>query len=157
MKKRTGFTLVELIITLLVMSITYAAMTMSSAAAKQTAEHEAERLAAYIYRLMDKADMIHNNFSMITAPGYILINWVSGVQDTSFKATPGCRYHMEGEIKYNSRKKRFTSGRTITITDSQGEVYYVIIAGITEGRIRISPTNDASGSEIPSDSDSDSD
>lgn len=153
MKKRTGFTLVELIISLLVMSITYAAMSMSSAVAKQTAEHEAERLAAYIYRLMDKADMLHNNFYIVTAPGYILVNWDSGPEDTSFKATAGCRYESDfwgGELKYNSRKRRFNNGGKITVKDSQGGVYYVIIAGITEGRIRISPTDDASGNEIPS-------
>lgn len=154
MKKRKGFTLVELIISLLVMSITYAAMSMSSAAAKQTAEHEAERLAAYIYRLMDKADMLHNNFYIVTAPGYILVNWGDADSvDTSFKATAGCRYESNfwgGKLKYNSRKRRFNNGGKITIKDSQGGVYYVIIAGITEGRIRISPTDDTSGSEIPS-------
>lgn len=150
MKKRKGFTLVELIISLLVMSITYAAMSMSSAAAKQTAEHEAERLAAYIYRLMDKADMLHNNFYIVTDPGYILVNWDSGPDDLSFKATQGCRYEMEGKLTYNSRKRRFNNGGTITVKDSQDGVYYVIIAGITEGRIRISPTNNPSGSEIPS-------
>lgn len=153
MKKRKGFTLVELIISLLVMSITYAAMSMSSAAAKQTAEHEAERLAAYIYRLMDKADMLHNNFYIVTAPGYILVNWDSGPEDTSFKATAGCSYSSNfwgGKLRYNSRKRRFKNGGTITVKDSQDGVYYVIIAGITEGRIRISPTNNPSGSEIPS-------
>ena len=46
MKKRRAFTAAELIISLLVMSITYAAMSLSSASAKQTAQHEAERLAA---------------------------------------------------------------------------------------------------------------
>lgn len=152
MKKRRAFTAAELIISLLVMSITYAAMSLSSASAKQTAQHEAERLAAYIYSLMEKADKIHNGFYIITAPGYIYVNWNSGPEDISFKATPGCRYEMEGTLKYNSLKKLFTSGRTITVKDSQGGVYYVIIAGITEGRIRISPTNNASGSEIASDS-----
>lgn len=155
MKKRRAFTAAELIISLLVMSITYAAMSLSSASAKQTAQHEAERLAAYINRLIDKADMIHNNFYMITVPGYMHINWGSGPEDISFKASSGCSYSSNfwgGKLTYNSRKKRFNSGGTITVTDSQGEVYYVIIAGINEGRIRISPTNNASGNEIASDS-----
>ena len=143
----------EMMISILVMSISYAAMSMSAVTAKQTAQHEAERLATYISSLMEKSDKIHNNFYMITAPGYMHINWDSGVQDTSFKATSGCSYSSNfwgGKLTYNSLRKRFRSGGTITITDSQGEVYYVIIAGITEGRIRISPANNASSNETPS-------
>jgi|GEM_PF-4031940 len=90
---------------------------------------------------------------MMTAPGHIYINWDSGPEDISFKASKGCTYNSNfngGKITYNKNKKLFTSGGTITVTDSQGGVYYVIIAGITEGRIRLSPTDNPSAEETPS-------
>ena len=152
MKTYRAFTVAELMIGILVMAISSAAMLLSAQSAKQTAQHEAERLAAYIYRTMNKADRMHNNFNMLTAPGYIHIDWDSGPNDLSFKASGGCMYENNfwgGKITYNSNSKRFISGGTITVTDSQGEKYYVIIAGITEGRIRTSPTNSTSAEETP--------
>lgn len=152
MKTRRAFTIVELMISVAVMLITYAAMAVSAQSAKQSAEHEAGRLAAYIFRTIQRADRMHNGFWMNTAPGYVHIKWNSGPTDVSFKATIGCRYtnNFKGNITYDVSKKLFTSGGTITVTNSQGEVYYVIIASATEGRIRLSPTDNPSNSEKPS-------
>lgn len=154
MKKRRAFTAAELIISLLVMSITYAAMSLSSASAKQTAQHEAERLAAYINRVIERADRMHLTFTFDTdfntdSDGkqyyYITVKWPGGEQnhERSFRASAGCKYTDNfngtslGELVYNVRSKQFNTGGTITVTDSQGEKYYVIIA-VTEGRIRLS-------------------
>lgn len=161
MKTRRAFTIVELMISVAVMLITYAAMAVSAQSAKQSAEHEAERLAAYIFRTIQRADRMHRNFTMDTCPGtdstgkyyYIEVKW-DGVEEygknteRSFIASRGCTYSDNfpgsGEIAYNANTKRFKmvdssamSGGTITVTDSQGEVYYVIIA-LNEGRIRVS-------------------
>lgn len=160
MKTRKAFTLTELVVGIMVMAITYAAMSLSSSAAKQTAQHEAERLAAYIFRTIQKADRMHKRFDMDTdfqtnSAGnneyYVTIDWGGGISDTSFRASAGCRYTdnfpgEQGKISYNVENKRFQkpnssamSGGTITITDSEGEKYYVIIA-LDEGRIRLSET-----------------
>lgn len=158
MKKRRAFTAAELIISLLVMSITYAAMSLSSASAKQTAQHEAERLAAYIFRMIQKADRMHVGFDMDmdfaakedgVKEYYVTIKWPGdeNYEKPRFKASAGCSYTdnfvgTNGKITYNVMNKRFTNGGsntggTITVTDYQGEKYYVIIA-VTEGRIRLS-------------------
>lgn len=144
MKKYRAFTVAEIMIGLLVMAISSAAMLLSASSAKQTAQHEAERLAAYIYRTMNKADRIHQGFDMMTAPGYIHIDWESGPEDISFKASKGCRYYSRtssGELRYSVTDRQFASGGTITVTDSQGGVYYIKIAS-TEGRIRLSEIDD---------------
>ncbi len=164
MKTYRAFTVAELMIGILVMAISSAAMLLSASSAKQTAQHEAERLAAYIYRTMNKADRIHQGFDMDmdfeekngAKEYYVTIKWWGGMNnyDKSFRASKGCAYTdnfigIHG-IAYNETNKRFNSGGTITVTDSQGEKYYVIIAGITEGRIRTSPTNSTSAEETPS-------
>ena len=159
MKTRRAFSIVELSVGIVVMMITYAAMTLSASTATQTAKHEAERLAAYIFRTIQKADRLHTGFNMdmsfrIKANGtkeyYVTIRWpnvgVNKNEDKDFKASPGCTYSdnfigTNGEITYNAMNKKFTNGGadaggTITVTDSQGDKYYVIIA-VTEGRIRL--------------------
>lgn len=140
MRTQKAFTLTELAIGILIAAIAGAAISLSSLSAKQTAKHEAERVAAYIYRMVQKADRIHRGFWMNTNPGYIYINWNSGPEDDSFKASPGCSYEgffKEGNLTYNISDKRFPGGGHITITDSAGEKYYVIFAAVEEGRIRI--------------------
>ena len=163
MKTRRAFTIVELMISVAVMLITYAAMAVSAQSAKQSAEHEAERLAAYIFRTIQRADRMHRDFTMDTCSNtdaigkyyYVEVQWdsvknveIGGNTERSFRASRGCTYSDNfpgsGEIAYNANTKRFKmvdssamSGGTITVTDSQGEVYYVIIA-LNEGRIRLS-------------------
>ena len=151
MKTRKAFTLTELVVGIMVMAITYAAMSLSSSAAKQTAQHEAERLAAYIFRTIQKADRIHKGFNMEVATDstegyqYIKITWnevgaenSKNVED-SFKVSAGCRYENFPSLTYNEKNKQFNSGYTIVIIDSEGKEYYVIIAS-TEGRIYTSET-----------------
>ena len=162
MTKYRAFTIAEVMITILIMTISSAAMLLSAQSAKQTAQHEAERLAAFIYRTMNKADRINQSFYMAMRSEqkgdakeyYARIEWGGGNVDKSFRASKGCSYtdNFKGTygIPYNETKKRFNSGGTITVTDSQGEVHYIIIAGITEGRIRLSPTNNPSAEETPS-------
>ncbi len=158
MKKRRGFTVVELVIVLILFAISYASWTLSISLATQTAEHEAERLAAYIDRVIDKADRMHLSFTMDTdfdtdSAGnksyYITVKWPGGEEnhDKSFRASAGCRYsdNFKGtdkeELVYNVISKQFNTGGKITVTDSQGETCYIKI-GSTEGRIRITEKDD---------------
>ena len=155
MRMRPAFTLTEVIVGIMIMAITYMAMSLSPSTADQSSEHEAEKLAAYIYSIIQRADRLHTNFEMdmcFNSSGkyhYVEIKW-DGVEwpnniDASFRASAGCKYTDNfngtegGELVYNSKKRRFNTGGTITITDSEGKSYYVIIAS-TEGRIRISKT-----------------
>lgn len=153
MKTYRAFTVTEVMIAILIMAISSAAMLLSASSAKQSAQHEAERLAAFIYRTIQKADRIHQGFDMnmdFEEKGdvkeyYVTIRWWGNNEDKSFRATKGCRYSDDfkgnelDELVYNSQKRRFNTGGTITVTDSQGEKYYVVIAS-TEGRIRVSET-----------------
>ena len=158
MKTHRAFTMAELIVSLLIMAITYSAMTLSMSTTTQTAEHEAERLAAYIYRTIDKADRIHTGFKIDMdfedkADGsreyYVTIVWVldgrEDKTDKSFRAWKNCKYSDSfqgtplGELEYNVKNRKFQTGGTITVTDSEGKMHYVIIAA-DEGRIRLSDT-----------------
>ena len=62
--RRRGFTLVEIMTAMLVMAVITGVAMMSITSAKQTAKREAERMQAYIYLQMQKADRIHKNFTL---------------------------------------------------------------------------------------------
>lgn len=152
MRKQKAFTLTELAIGILIAAIAGAAISLSSLSAKQTAKHEAERVAAYIYRTVQKADRIHRGFNIYTGKDlgtseyFIAIKWPNADNrpDELFKPSPGCKFvdnfdtivGSGNENTYLPEQKRFKWGGHITVTDSAGEKYYVILA-TTEGRIRI--------------------
>ena len=143
MKRCRAFTIVELTIAVLVMLVMISVATLSPTAVRQSAKSEAEKLQAYIYRTMQKADRIHKNFYLEFLSGFVRVNWhdISTVDD-SFKISDTCQYSQnftDGKAQYNANKNCFITPGTITIKDSSGHTYLVIIAGITEGRIRISP------------------
>ena len=149
MRFRAGLTLVEIMAFIFVLGIISSAMIISPEMARQSAENEAQRVRAYIYRQIDRADRMHCNFGLDTGimnnEHVIAIDWPGMANDdSSFKASYGCRYsdNFSGTNggTYNAMHKQFNEGGTITITDSEGRSYYVIIAA-TEGRIRISDTH----------------
>lgn len=153
MRTQKAFTLTELAIGILIAAIAGAAISLSSLSAKQTAKHEAERVAAYIYRTIQKADRIHKGFNIYTGQDFgtseyfIAIRWpnADNKSDKSFQASPGCKFvdnfdtivGSRNENTYLPEEKRFKWGGHITVTDSAGENYYVIFAAVEEGRIRI--------------------
>lgn len=142
MKHREAFTLTEALTACLIMTIMLSVAAMSPKAVKQTAKREAEKLQAYLYRTMQKADRIHKNFYLEIYSDFVRINWHDmHTIDDSFKSSDGCRYSNNfsySEAKYNAHKKLFSQGGTITVYDADGEKWYVILAGITEGRVRTS-------------------
>ena len=148
--RREAFTLIELLVGMVLMILIAGQASLSLSITSQTAKHEAERVAAYIYRMMEEADTMHLNFDLDTLKDsstgeyYISIKWPGSWrnEDTSFRASEGCTYTdnfpgTNGTDTYSARKKRFYFGGTITIKDAKGEYHYVIIA-TTEGRIRTS-------------------
>ena len=143
--RRRGFTLIEIMTAMLVMAVITGVATMSITSAKQTAKREAERMQAYIYRQMQKADRIHKNFTLQVDGEYLTVNWGDSANtDTSFKASDGCRFidENDGDKVYDIDRKGF-SGGTIRIEaagkGNEIEKYYVIlaVAKLNEGRVRI--------------------
>lgn len=141
-KNRRGFTLVEVMIAVSIMVIMSAVIVLNSDFTKQTAKREAERLFVYLYRSMKKADRRRINFSFIPSPAHVLLNWSNG-RNEKLLASSGCAYSnnfKDGECTYNARNKRSNTGGTITVYGADGKKHYVILAGINEGRIRLSET-----------------
>lgn len=146
--RHKGFSLVEIAVVLLLFGVAAAYMVISPNVAKQTAKHEAERVVAYLYKKMDKADKINTNFSLDVRDYVIKTNWYAhGDTDgdgDDCQATAGCKYEPNFEnrtCEYLSEYRRFSIGGIsghITVHGADGEKYDVFIAG-QEGRIRIAP------------------
>ncbi len=136
--RRRAFTLAELTVGVVVMMVTLGVATMSLRSTDQTAKREAERLAAYLYRQIDKAERIHKGFTMKVGTNSVTINWGDLYsEDTSFKASDGCSYNLQGSRNYNVNRHLFTVGATINVYDAKGGQCNVVLATATEGRIRI--------------------
>ena len=140
--RRSAFTLIELIVGVLVMVAAISTGLISLRGVRQTAKREAERVAAYIHRIMGKAERINKNFFIEVYTDFIRLNWHDiHTVDNSFKASDGCTYSHnfpENKARYNANARVFSSGGTITVKGADGETWYVIIAIINEGRVRIS-------------------
>ncbi len=140
---RKGFTLIEIVVGILVMMLLLTVARLSITIEGQSAKREAERVAAYLYRLMQMADRRRQNFDISTFRDHISIKWEGTASiDTSFKASPGCEYPKSiagklTEITYNAMNRQFNNGGTITINGADGKTSEVTL-GTTEGRIRIS-------------------
>ena len=141
MKKRRAFTLTELIVGVVVMIVTLGVATMSLRSTDQTAKREAERLEAYIYRQMDKSERIHTNFTLLMDKTVVYIKWDGYTSwKIEHKASDGCTYnHNYGtkNITYKATAKMFIPGHII-VNGPKDDTHYVILAGINEGRVRLS-------------------
>ena len=140
--RKRGFTLIEIVTAMLVMAVIAGAGMMSITSAKQTAKREAERVQAYIYRKMQKADRMHKDFTLELSGTYIYTNWNDEAnKEKDYQASAGCTYehNFEGHsCHYTFNNRRFEWPGTITVNGADGNTYYVYIAGSTEGRVRIS-------------------
>ena len=138
--RERGFTLIEIVTAMLVMAVIAGAAMMSITSAKQTAKREKQRMMAYIYRLMQKADRTHKNFYIQVASDHLTVNW-NGDVDDSFKASDGCSFSYGNAERttytYTSNLKGFNGG-TINITgaDNKTEELTLAVAGASEGRIK---------------------
>ena len=141
---RKGFTLIEIVVGILVMLLLLTVARLSITIEGQSAKREAERVVAYLYRLIQMADRRRQNFDIDTFQDYISVKWEgtgSDEIDTSFKASPGCSYSDNfpgdnGEGTYNAMNRQFNGGATITIEGADGKKSKIEIAS-TEGRIKI--------------------
>ena len=142
MSRRRAFTLTEQLVGILVMTILSAVELISPRVATQTAKREAERVRAYLYRVIQAADRRGINFNLDTFKDYISVKWMGKSKyEETFKPPYGCTYsdNLPGKynvITYNAKNMQFNAGGTITVKGADGKTCSVIIAS-TEGRIRI--------------------
>ena len=106
--RRRAFTLTEVVIAVLVLGIMAAAMTLRPDSAKQTAKREAERIAAVISRLIEKADRNHSAFWFIPEGNTLYIvrgrtYSASAREELDFKASAGCSFTSSpARLGYNT-------------------------------------------------------
>ena len=112
--RRKAFTLTEVVIAVLILGIMAAAMTLRPDSAKQTAKREAERIAAVISRLIEKADRNHSAFWFIPEGNTLYIvrgrtYSASAREELDFKVSGGCTVSSasstEKGIGYNTEAK----------------------------------------------------
>ena len=89
---------------MLIMTTMAAAVALSTNAAKQTAKMEADRIAAVISRLIERADRTQNAFWFMLKDDGFYICWGkkydAGRQEKlDFKITPGCSYSAVNNYK----------------------------------------------------------
>ncbi|MBQ3765036.1 MAG: type II secretion system protein, partial [Synergistaceae bacterium] len=84
--RKRGFTLIEIVTAMLVMAVIAGAAMMSITSAKQTAKREAERVQAYIYRQMQRADRMHKDFTIQVFSDHLQVN----IDSEPFKPSEGC-------------------------------------------------------------------
>ena len=156
--RRRAFTLTELVVAMMILTIMGAAMTLSTGSSKQTARMEAERIAVVISRLIEKADRMHGAFWVNVKDDRLEIRtgaeYSSAAREGDFKATAGCSYSRYGNPKmhmsYNvpsdniktASHQNFTMNNisvdinaepqgkyNIEVKDSSSSLYYVLING----------------------------
>ena len=64
-KQYLGFTLAELLVSMLIMSILALTINLNPTMFRQTAKREAERIVSYLNRQMSRADRIHQEFILL--------------------------------------------------------------------------------------------
>ena len=120
-KKRKGFTLIEILMSVSIMSIMAGVMTLSYHAADQTPKREAEKVAAYITRLAQKSDRIKTGFEMEISGDALCVSWGS-YNEPSFEISAGLTYtpiswDTNSRLKYDCTN--YPRGAKISVLDSQ--------------------------------------
>ena len=95
MESKKGFTLIEVLMSVTIMSIMAGVMTLSYHVADQTPMREAEKLAAYLRRLIQKSNRIKVGFQVeIPNATALYVSWdISGDhKEPPFDISAGLRY-----------------------------------------------------------------
>ena len=123
-KKRKGFTLIEILMSVSIMSIMAGVMTLSYHAADQTPKREAEKVAAYITRLAQKSDRIKTGFEMEISGDALCVSWGDNGQykEPYFEISAGLTYtpiswDTNSRLKYDCTN--YPRGAKISVLDSQ--------------------------------------
>ncbi|MBR0257876.1 MAG: type II secretion system protein [Synergistaceae bacterium] len=148
-KRCKGFTMVEVMVTVLILGVMAAVLTINPKAAEHSAKREAEKVAVYIEKLMKKSDRMHTSFDIEVEDKLIKVSWgIHGSHRESFDVSKGCSYTPSAEIMtydrnhFNNKAKitvdndeKDSSNKEydyhIKVTDSSNSTYYV---GITKNQ-----------------------
>lgn len=138
--RRKGFTLTELLMGIVVMTIMASAAVLSMSVADQTSKREAEKVAAYLVRLVEKSDRIKHGFNLeIKDSNKIVVSWNADEESESLLATSGCTYaawNFDDNMIYNDTNypmgaKIFTSESNDEYTDTKKHKYITVTSGNT--------------------------
>lgn len=102
--KRRAFTLTEIVVSIVILGIMAASLTLSSSSSNQTAKMEAERIATMMNRLIETADRMNSTFwFMIKTNGFYIFNgkeYKSGEEKKlDFKISAGCKCSAVDDYK----------------------------------------------------------
>ena len=152
--RRSGFTLIELIIGIAIMILLAGIFEVNPNIGKHTSKHEAQRLFSKLSNIINKADMTQTDFHVIINKNKVTIQWdinrwryhlgrrdTDGTKSEPFYASKGCKYHMNiSQLNYSSITNRFTPGTTITVYGERGAPYYLVIP-VLGSRMRLTDTH----------------
>ena len=140
-----GFTLIEVLMSVTIMSVMAGVMLLSHHSADQTPKREAEKVAAYITRLTQKSDRIKVGLEAeINQDGNILnVSWKKGTNNTEppFEASAGLKYSSNftsNILIYDY--KNFPNGAKISVQEN--------VTGTTHKYIGITSNNNNSSSYV---------
>ena len=128
---RKGFTLVEVLMSVMIMSIMAGVMTLSYHAADPTPKREAEKLAAYITRLAQKSDRIKVGFNMKVSGNVLNVSWGENHNEPPFNISDGLTYvfgncdESNTTLTYNYTK--YPMGAKITVSNNENSCQYIKI------------------------------
>lgn len=129
-KRKTGFTLIEVLMSVSIMSIMSGVMILSYHTTDQTPKREAEKVAAYITRLANKSDRTKVGFEMKISCNSFCVSWEhNGIKEPSFDVSAGLTYShnfTEDKLKYNC--ETYPRGAKISVTDNSTGIKHKYIA-----------------------------
>lgn len=127
-KRKTGFTLIEVLMSVSIMSIMSGVMILSYHTTDQTPKREAEKVAAYITRLANKSDRTKVGFEMKISCNSFCVSW-GDYEEPSFDISAGLTYShnfTEDKLKYNC--ETYPRGAKISVSDNNTGTRHKYIA-----------------------------
>ena len=94
-KRRTAFSLVEILIVVTILGIMAGYITLSAKSTGQTAKAEAEKVAQFFRRYITKADKIHGGFYFRIDTDKITVKQSDKITEDELIASNKCNYTMQ--------------------------------------------------------------
>ena len=140
MLKRKALSLIECLVSIVIILILAGSFALSPNAFKKTAKTEAEKFYAAIHRAMLRADRTHESFSLekIYDKG-LLIRWEKQANE-EITVSPGfiLEWNFSSNPAYSTENNSFNLGGTITIRRKEDNSEHYVIIYSPGGRIRTS-------------------
>ena len=145
MGSEEGFTLVEILVCVSLMSIMAGVMTLSPHAANQTLKREAEKVAAYFMRLTQKSDRIKVRSDAEIIDNVLNVFWNNNRDylEKPFEISEGLKYRLcncDNKLTYDYNNfpggakisvigdiSNYTTHKYLAISSDNNSYYYVLI------------------------------